>query len=143
MNELKLTSLENSLARLKERIEFYDTVKEKSDVGLIHIARDALIQSFEYTYELSFKTLKRFLKIYTQSNEEIDSMTYSQVIRLALSKNIIEGTSFQKWVEFREARNSTSHAYDEEISVKVSNIVPIFYTSALNLFNRMKDAELD
>ena len=53
---LDITSLSNAVDRLREGLARH--LREPSDEQL----RDGLIQRFEFTYELSHRTLKRFLK---------------------------------------------------------------------------------
>lgn len=52
--EFKYMNLEKAYLRLKEVCELYD--------GKNEIIRDSLIQRFEFTYELTHKALKEFMK---------------------------------------------------------------------------------
>jgi hypothetical protein len=53
---LDITSLDNAVQRLREGLARHQ--REPGDEQV----RDGLIQRFEFTYELSHRTLKRFLK---------------------------------------------------------------------------------
>jgi hypothetical protein len=53
---LDITSLGNAVRRLREGLERHK--REPTDEQL----RDGLIQRFEFTYELTHKMLKRYLK---------------------------------------------------------------------------------
>ena len=77
-------------------------------------ARAAVIQHFEYTYELSWKMMKRFIEL-DEGRE--DSLTRKGLFRRAGEIGIID--DFHKWIEFHNARNLTSHTYDEETAKKV------------------------
>lgn len=77
-------------------------------------ARAAVIQHFEYTYELSWKMMERFIKI-DEGRE--DSLTRKGLFRRAGEIGLID--DFHKWIEFHEARNLTSHTYDEETAEEV------------------------
>ena len=52
--EFKYMNLKKAYLRLKEVSDMYD--------GKNDIIRDSLIQRFEFTYELTHKTLKEFMK---------------------------------------------------------------------------------
>ena len=56
--EFKYINLKKAYLRLKEVSDMYDA---KND-----IIRDSLIQRFEFTYELTHKTLKEFMKCFLQ-----------------------------------------------------------------------------
>ena len=52
--------------------------------------RDGLIQRFEFTYELSHKMLRRYLKETAASPEEIDRIPFADLIRRILSALVAE-----------------------------------------------------
>ena len=54
--ETKLSNFNNALQRLKE------ADKEFSKQGASDVVRDGVIQRFEFTYELAWKTAKVFLE---------------------------------------------------------------------------------
>ena len=54
--ETKLTNFSNALERLKEAIEEFE--KDNSS----NVIRDGVIQRFEFTYELAWKTTKEYLE---------------------------------------------------------------------------------
>jgi nucleotidyltransferase substrate binding protein (TIGR01987 family) len=73
--------------------------------------RDACIQRFEYTFELSIKTIKRYIEMEMPISEQVDQLNYRDLLRIALEIGLIEDVN--AWFTFREARNQTSHAYDQ------------------------------
>jgi hypothetical protein len=54
---LDLTALVNAVARLREGLERHRQVPQDEQL------RDGLIQRFEYTYELSHRMLRRYLRM--------------------------------------------------------------------------------
>jgi nucleotidyltransferase substrate binding protein (TIGR01987 family) len=86
--------------------------------------RDACIQRFEYTYELSIKCMKRYMESENPDPENIDQMNYRDFLRLAAEIGLIK--QVELWFTFRDARNKTSHAYDEQKAIEVFNIIPDF-----------------
>lgn len=95
--------------------------------------RDACIQRFEYTYELSLKTIKRFIETKSVLPENTDHMNYRDFLRLAAEMGLVEKVDL--WFKFREAHNKTNHAYDEEKAIEVFNIIPIFMQQVDYLLN--------
>ena len=84
-------------------------LKEKENA----ITRDAAIQRFKYTFELSWKVLRRYFKI----NNNLEIFNVKDIFREAGKQGLIE--KVEKWFEYLEARNLTSHTYDEAIADKV------------------------
>ena len=96
------------------------------------ITRDATIQRFEYTFELSWKILKRYFKI----NNNLDIFNIKDIFREAGNQGLIENV--EKWFEYLEARNLTSHTYDENTAQKVYEKAREFEKAALFLLNQLK-----
>ncbi|MDR3049452.1 MAG: nucleotidyltransferase substrate binding protein [Elusimicrobiota bacterium] len=91
--------------------------------------RDAVIQRFEYTYELSYKFLRRYLQLSLQNANEVDEMSFSDIIRSASAKGLLLN-NLEKWIEYRKMRNTTSHTYDEAKADAVIAIAPNFLKDA-------------
>lgn len=100
------------------------SVREPQDLEV----RDACIQRFEYTFELSIKVIKRYLEQEMPISEKIDLLNYRDLIRIAFESGLIE--QVEQWFQYREARNQTSHTYDETKAHSVYGILPDFITSA-------------
>ena len=118
---IDLTSFEKALKTLDEIIERYD--REKNDTAI----RDAVIQRFEYTYSLSIKMLTRFLQ--SQAIDLPDSLTFNETIRKANQMGLLL-SNLEKWTEYRQKRNLTSHTYEESIANSVVNVVKDFQQDA-------------
>lgn len=73
------------------------------------LARDGAIQRFEFCVELSWKVAAKFLGTAASSPK--------LVLREMLQNGLI--TDIQQWFDFIEARNKSSHTYDEEIAKEV------------------------
>lgn len=97
--------------------------------------RDACIQRFEYTYELGIKTIKRYIEHEMPLPEKVDQLNYRDLLRLAFEVGLIEHV--QKWFQFREARNQTIHAYDENKAKAVFHVLPEFVNHAQYLLNEL------
>lgn len=104
--KLILTQLEKTLASLHEALKEYE-----SNTNNLFI-RDSCIQRFEYSYELSWKMLKRHLKLTEPRSSEIEELNFQSLIRLGSDKGLLKH-GWDNWKIYREAINITSHAYDE------------------------------
>ncbi|HXF29559.1 MAG TPA: nucleotidyltransferase substrate binding protein [Chlamydiales bacterium] len=81
------------------------------------------IQSFEFSYEMAWKTMKRILE-----KRGVEAQSPRDVFRHAARNGLISDPEL--WFVFLEKRNLTSHTYKEE---NVQSILKIFdsFSSAL------------
>lgn len=105
-----------------------DTLKCIETEGINKIYTMALIQAFEITFELSWKTLKDYLEY-----SGLKTDTPRDTIKEAFSNNLI--SDGQKWIEMMESRNKTSHTYKEFEAQAISNDIINTY---FNLFNELQ-----
>ncbi|NLC62459.1 MAG: nucleotidyltransferase [Thermoanaerobacterales bacterium] len=86
--------------------------------NLLHIAifnfdrlntleKEGLIQRFEYTFELAWKTLKDYLEA-----NNVEAKFPRDVIKSAFHYGIIEDGEI--WMDMLDKRNILAHTYDEE-----------------------------
>ena len=75
-----------------------------------------MIQNFEVTYELSWKLMARWLNTHIAAGIA-DGVTRRQLFRLAAENRLISDVDL--WMQHHEARNATSHIYNEEKAVQV------------------------
>jgi nucleotidyltransferase substrate binding protein (TIGR01987 family) len=116
--KLDITSLEKAASSLEKAIIEYE--KNKNE-----FVRDSCIQRFEYTYEISWKTIKRFLEETSANPQEIDLLTFQELIRNANEKGILLN-DWETWKLYRIYRGTTSHAYNENKAIEIYNEIPLF-----------------
>ena len=121
---IDLTSLTRALATLDEALAAHARAPEDKFI------RDACIQRFEYSYELSHKMLRRYLE--ASEPTDIRELSFPSLIRLGHQRGLL-AESWDIWSAFRDARNATSHAYDELKAVKVIKQIPSFAKAAHHL----------
>lgn len=114
-----IAALENAHKRLCDVLKIF--VENEND----DIVRDSVIQRFEFTYSIALKTLKKYFEGVAFVMEDVQQMTFNQVIRVANQLDLLH-FELDKWTEFRQMRNLTSHTYDEEVARKVVAVVPDF-----------------
>ncbi|MBK5275875.1 MAG: nucleotidyltransferase substrate binding protein [Desulfuromonadales bacterium] len=100
--------------------------------------RDACIQRFEYTFELSWKMLKRQLEQELPNPTEVDGYSYRQLFRIGAERGLVQDV--EAWFDYRERRNITSHTYDEAKAARVFVALPAFAKHAEELLAALKES---
>jgi nucleotidyltransferase substrate binding protein (TIGR01987 family) len=72
--------------------------------------RDSVIQRFEYTYELAWKMLARYLGE-SEGRERVMALHRFDLYRLGAEKGFLADVT--AWFGYHRARNETVHTYDE------------------------------
>lgn len=101
--------------------------------------RDACIQRFEFTFELSWKMLKRQLEQELPSPAEVDGYSYRQLFRIGAERGLVQNV--EAWFDYRELRNITSHTYDEAKAARVFEALPAFVGHAEELLARLSESD--
>ncbi|MEZ0537662.1 nucleotidyltransferase substrate binding protein [Caldicellulosiruptoraceae bacterium PP1] len=123
--------------RLKERLNDYnkavirlkEALEENQANPLIY---DAVIQRFEFTYELAWKLMKAYLEYIGITNVNSPRSAFKEAFSSGL---ILDGDI---WIEMINARNLTSHTYDEELAKEIYNLIKQkFYNSFSTFLDRM------
>ena len=98
------------------------------------LEQEGIIQRFEYTFELAWKTVKDKLFY-----EGYDEKTPRAVIRKAFEVGFISENDTEIWLESLAARNLLSHTYDEETALKaLESIRAHYYPVIKRLYQRLK-----
>ncbi len=98
-----LYNYEKSLERFTQVVEREDRYKED---GYGDVYLDLIIKRFEFTYEMSWKTIKRLLSFLG-----IEVKSPRGAFQEAYAQGII--TDETVWLDMIEQRNLSSHVYDE------------------------------
>ena len=97
--------------------------------------RDAVIQRFEYTYELAWKFIKRDLTE-DLGSEAINGLNRKDLFRIAADKGLIRDPL--PWFAYHKARNETSHTYNEKIAEETYIVALEFVIEAQYLLNKLE-----
>ena len=116
--DFKYMNLKRAYDRLLEVSNLYD--------GKDDIVRDSLIQRFEFTYELTHNTLKKFMKYLGVTLENLFPRT---IFKKAYVNNLISNELV--WINLLEDRNSTSHIYNEELEDEIADRIVNKYVDAI------------
>lgn len=134
---LIITSLTKAHANLRA---LYDRAEDLDLIALLDgVTREGLragiIQNFEFTYELSWKLIKRWLET-NLSKDDYDGISRRELYRHALENKLIENIS--NWFLYHENRNLTSHTYNHEVALKVYECIPEFIKDVQILIDNLK-----
>ena len=119
--QTKYANFASAVERLREGVETYQGSPLK-------IIRDGVIQRFEFTCELAWKTTREFLL--EQSFTELNSP--KSTMRTAFSYGLIDDED--AWISLLNARNITSHIYDD---ASAQDIYVQIETSYVVLFEKL------
>jgi nucleotidyltransferase substrate binding protein (TIGR01987 family) len=125
-----IDSLENLLKETENK-EFMENLNPVIYNGLIA----GVIQNFEFTYELSWKYMKRWLEN-NIGNSEVDGVSRRQLFRLAIENKLIDDVDI--WMDFHVARNRTSHTYDFDTAEKVYEVSKEFLIEVKKLLKEIE-----
>ena len=134
---LDLSPLKKALNQLKKSLSYYHSDMAQKDHDLQMQFVSATIQAFEFTYELSSKFLRRYLKISEPSSAIIEEMSFPNLIRTASTKGLLLN-DWATWTHYRDKRNTTSQTYDEEKANDVIETVPAFVEEISYFLNELE-----
>ncbi len=112
---------------------------EKDIATMSDLEKEGVVQRFEYTFELAWKTLKDYL---VYSGVAFDQITPRSVIKQAFAARIIEDG--QTWIDMLEQRNLMSHTYDKEtFDAVVRNISQRYFVALEQAYAWLKQRPLE
>lgn len=88
------------------------------------LEKGGLVQFFEFTFELSWKTMKDYME-----GEGVDAKFPRQVIKEAFHKHII--TNGDVWMDMLDKRNLMTHTYDETKADQAVELIKTYYVPAI------------
>lgn len=131
---IDLSTLGRALAQLDEALQFWR--EQAPQAPLKRHLRAAVIQSFEFSYELSVRMLRRVLTERAASADRVADLSFNDLLRLGADAGLLPDP--MDWRRWRDMRNATSHAYDEERAEEVAQGAVLFLREARRLFLAME-----
>ena len=116
---IDIENLNSALESLKSGAE---ELYKNAGCPYTDMLEDSCVKRFEYTYEISWKMMKRVLKeVYGKTEQEL---TLNNIFRFMQGYGFI--TNWENWRGYAEKRNTTAHEYSLEKSRKLLEILPQF-----------------
>ena len=131
---IDLSPVRKTLALLTEALAFWAALPDGT--ALKPHLRSAVIQSFEFSYELSVRLLRRVLIERSESADRVADLSFNDLLRAAADAGLLADAP--RWREWREMRNATSHAYDEARAQAVAQRAAAFAQDALTLLDALE-----
>lgn len=124
--QFSLDEFKKAIQTLEEALDFADASKDNPIQ--YRIIRDACIQRYEYCIELAWKvSMKKLGSTVKFPKQAVREMARADLIKSA-----------EQWLDFIEARNETSHSYDEDVATKVFKQILFFRNEAKQLLANLE-----
>jgi len=120
----RFQNFEKALKQLKQAVDL------ANQRPLTDLEKQGIIQAFEFTHELAWKTMKNFLESKGQQ-ELFDSKDTS---RRAFNLDLISNGEI--WMDMISSRNLSSHTYDEETADAILEKIINHYFKAFESFEQ-------
>ena len=137
--KLDLSSLQKAIESLEKTIKVARNKALAAELN--EDAKDAIkagvIQNFEFTYELCWKFMRRWLRENAAVEEAEYPRTRKELFRLAARSGLIKEPL--SWFSYSDARNLTSHTYDEDKAETVYETAVGFIEDAKYLMERLQE----
>ncbi|GAB4397733.1 MAG: nucleotidyltransferase substrate binding protein [Anaerolineales bacterium] len=133
---LNLSALQKAITSLEQlyaRVNNAHFMAQQDSVVRLGL-QAGLIQNLEFTYELCWKAMKRWLEM--NAGMQTDGITRRELFRMAAENHLI--ADVEAWMLFHEFRNQTSHRYDSELADNGQALIGDFIHAAHALLNYLK-----
>ena len=117
-----------ALDRANKKIQNLDSSDYDYD-----IYRAACVKEFEIILELSGKLLKKVLRAFMATHKAADQLTLKDIFRKAALHSIISVEESERWLKYRDNRNTTAHDYGESFAEETLSILHDFIKDTRSL----------
>ena len=131
---INLAPLRKALGQLEEALAFWRG--QPDGAPLKRHLRSAVIQSFEFSYELSIRMLRRVLIERGASADAIYELSFNDLLRKGADAGLLPDPL--AWRRWRDMRNATSHTYDEDRAIEVATGAEVFLPEARVLLQALE-----
>ncbi len=135
---LELQSLQKAIESYKNAVAFALNPEKMKSLSLEekNTVKAGVIQNFEFTFELCWKFMKRWLSLNYINESSLDGMSRKELFRISAEHKLIQNT--EKWFQYNKDRNRTSHIYDSDIAEDVFSTAIEFLDDAKYLFQALQ-----
>ena len=138
--KLDLSSLRKAVESLERTICL--TNDNHFMAGLSDDAKDAIrsgvIQNFEVAYEFCWKYVQRWLKENVPVEQAENPRSRKELFRVAARLGLINDP--ESWFSYGDARNLTTHTYNENTAESVYNTALVFVKDARRLLQKLEES---
>jgi len=134
--KLNLSPLEDALNQLETSMKY---LKSEKDPGLYAQFRNSAIQCFEFTYDLSYSMVRRYLEQIVSTSDEIRRLNFPDFVRTAADSGLIPDV--KRFLRYRDRRNLTSHTYNRKKADEVVAILDDFASDVHFILKVLKERD--
>lgn len=131
MSKINIEYLEKCINTFEKSYNILQTVSEDDD--FYELYRNSLVKSFELTLEQSGKLLKKAITPYFASKKQVDQLNFKDIFRHAHKHGLLTLEEAERWLIYRDNRNTTAHDYGEEFAEQTVTISADMIKDAKNL----------
>ncbi|MBD2721420.1 nucleotidyltransferase substrate binding protein [Hymenobacter armeniacus] len=95
--------------------------------------RSACVKEFEIIIEQTEKLLKKALRPYFASPRQADALVYKDLFRAAAQHGVLSLDATERWLVYRDNRNTTAHDYGVGFAEGTLKLLPQFVADATAL----------
>jgi len=134
--KLDLSSLRKAVESLEKTLKVANDSQFMSQLSndQANAIRSGVIQNFEFTYELCWKFMKRWLEVNIGASSA-EGVARRELFRISAEHRLI--SDVDEWMEYHDARNDTSHTYDESRAIEIFEIANPFSLDARKLLETL------
>lgn len=107
------------------------------------IYRAACVKEFELVIEQSGKLLRKRLAAFFASNQQADRLAFKDLFRHAAKHGLIDTDAVERWLGYRDNRNTTAHDYGKDFAEATLKLLPEFIADAKALADVIEAAPDD
>jgi hypothetical protein len=141
MNKIETTYLERCISTLEKSYSLLQIANpEEIDYDMY---RSASVKEFEIILEQCGKLLRKCLKPYYHSSQAVDKLYFKEVFKQCVLRSIISPELCERFLEYRDNRNSTAHDYGVNFAEETLVLLPQFIKDAtliVEAINKQNDA---
>lgn len=141
MHKIDTTYLERCINTLDKSYSLLQTANPE-DVEY-DMYRSASVKEFEIILEQCGKLLRKCLKPYFHSSQAVDKLFFKEVFKHAVLRSIISPEVCERFLEYRDNRNNTTHDYGVKFAEETLFLLPTFIDDArmiVEAINKHNDA---
>jgi len=97
------------------------------------VYRNSLVKGFEMTLEQCGKLLKKKITPFLSSKKAVDMLSFKDVFRHAHKYSLLSEEETERWMKYRDNRNSTAHDYGQAFAEQTILLIKDFLIDAENL----------
>ncbi len=114
-----------------------EMLARKGEAATNKAVRYALVKTFELTYELAVKAMRKYLVVTSLKTDEAATFDFQDLIRLGDQNNLLRN-GWPEWKQYRSNRGRTVHTYGEAVALQISASLSDFSCEVHALLDTLK-----